>query len=456
MNLEKNTIIEASGGIVWKKKSGKYHIAVVKRKRYGDKWSLPKGKLNLNDNETWKEAAQREIQEEVGVNTRIIGYADTINYLANGIPKVVVFWHMQETGDSTTKLDPEVVDIKWITPNEAAKILDYREQRELVKDLKYPGKKMSFALTIINALFKKAKIKFVKSHKRERIENELKVLEYELGFLKRTDKIENYRPIYQELEQLAVFAKNEVEDNQFDAAWKIYHLIRRLKYLTFDEIQLKKEIKILEIEADKLNDWRKKAVTKIFSEENGSVTNLEKSKLIRATRIRDEHYDNIYYKNSLSRGTINVLSIVLALFIIFLFAWANIYFDEKLGFNGMIENAEETIQQSFKLVPVSIGVFLFGVVGGCISSLFHIRDSSKTTRLPELINNIYFTLTRVFIGGVSAVIILIFLESEFSQLLLSEISIRPSSIYTYLSIAFAAGFTERLLLNAVTAVVGKE
>jgi len=51
---------------------------------------------------------------------------------------------------------------------------------------------------------------------------------------------------------------------------------------------------------------------------------------------------------------------------------------------------------------------------------------------------------------------MIYLESDFSELLFKDISLRPNSIYAYLSIAFIAGFTERLLLKAVASVVGKE
>lgn len=176
-----NLVIKASGGIVWKKISGKYHIAVVNRDRYGNKWSLPKGKLE--ENESWKEAAQREIKEEVGVTTQVIGFADTITYSANETPKVVVFWHMLATGTSTAKHDPEVVMIDWLTPNEALGILDYEEEQELVRDLQYPGKKGFFAFTFIYGLFKRVKIKPRKSTKKVRIENELKIFECELDFL---------------------------------------------------------------------------------------------------------------------------------------------------------------------------------------------------------------------------------------------------------------------------------
>jgi hypothetical protein len=288
-----------------------------------------------------------------------------------------------------------------------------------------------------------------------RIESELKILEFELGITKK-QKDEGHIIIYQELEQLVNLAQKEAFDNQVDTAWKIYKLIRRIKYLTFDETQLENEAKILQTEAEKLNEWRKKAVNKILADEKASPKKLNPSHLIHAARIKDEHYDNTYYKNKLSSSTILLLTSFLVICLGFLAIWLNSSFIESTNFNNLIENETENTPRSIKLQPVSVGVFLFGVLGACISSLFHLRDTSKTTRIPEMLNGKTFTLTRILIGGISALIILIYLESEFSELLFKHISIRPSSIYSYLSIAFIAGFTERLLLKAVTAVVGKE
>ena len=449
-----STIIKASGGIVWKKVSGEYRLAVVYRDRYGNEWSLPKGKLE--ESETWKECAQREVKEEVGVTTRILGFADTITYSANETPKVVVFWHMLATGTSTIPIDPETVKIKWLAPNEAVRILDYEDERDLVRDTKYPEKKGFFSITNLFADFRRLiERKFI-YNKIVRIESELKILEYELSVTKQQYNNEEHKLIYHGLEHLVNLAQKEVDDNQVDTAWKIYNLIRRIKYLTFDETQLENEAKILQNEAEKLNEWRKKAVNEIIADEKNSPKKLNPSHLIHAARIKDEHYDSAYYKNKLSSSTIRLLTIILLICLGLLSIWVNLNFEESTDLNNLIENGTKNTPRSIKLGPVSFGVFLFGVLGACISSLFHLRDTSKNTRIPEMLSGITFTLTRVLIGGISALIIMIYLESDFSELLFKDISLRPNSIYAYLSIAFIAGFTERLLLKAVASVVGKE
>ncbi len=106
-----NEVIYAAGGIVWKKVEDEHKIALVYRQRYGGKWSLPKGKLE--ENESWEAAAIREIEEELGIKVRILKYANTINYSADGIPKVVIFWHMIATGRTSESIDPEVVETGW-------------------------------------------------------------------------------------------------------------------------------------------------------------------------------------------------------------------------------------------------------------------------------------------------------------------------------------------------------
>ncbi|HEY5442907.1 MAG TPA: NUDIX domain-containing protein, partial [Pyrinomonadaceae bacterium] len=56
-------VIQAAGGLLWRKSDAGKQIALIHRPRYND-WALPKGKLEKG--EEWETAALREIEEETG------------------------------------------------------------------------------------------------------------------------------------------------------------------------------------------------------------------------------------------------------------------------------------------------------------------------------------------------------------------------------------------------------
>jgi len=124
------SVIQAAGGILWKKEGDQKKLAVVHRKRYKD-WSLPKGKVDKK--ETWKETALREVLEETGYEAKIKKYAGSISYLLEGKPKVVLFWHMKIKSEKKSKMNGEVDQVRWVTVEEAESLLDYPDELILIK-----------------------------------------------------------------------------------------------------------------------------------------------------------------------------------------------------------------------------------------------------------------------------------------------------------------------------------
>ena len=128
-------VIEAAGGLVWREVQGARKLAIVHRIRYGDEWALPKGKLKPN--ETWIQAAKREVCEEIGCEPeklKIESFAGGTIYLAKGVPKVVLFWNMLLGGGyQPRKTDPEVNQVKWLPVSEALELLLHSEERDLVR-----------------------------------------------------------------------------------------------------------------------------------------------------------------------------------------------------------------------------------------------------------------------------------------------------------------------------------
>ena len=128
-------MIFAAGGIVWKETLEGRKVALVHRSRYDD-WSLPKGKLK--ENESWEEAAIREVKEETGCDVRIIGFAGSTSYQAKGIPKIVLFFVMEAVRESALTDFSEVKEVLWLSPEEALKKLDYEAERALLSTASAP------------------------------------------------------------------------------------------------------------------------------------------------------------------------------------------------------------------------------------------------------------------------------------------------------------------------------
>ena len=78
-------VILAAGGVLYRPVGDSVEVALVQRPRYGDEWSLPKGKLEPG--ETFEQAAVREIQEETGCEAEIVGFVGAVDYYVKKRPR---------------------------------------------------------------------------------------------------------------------------------------------------------------------------------------------------------------------------------------------------------------------------------------------------------------------------------------------------------------------------------
>jgi 8-oxo-dGTP diphosphatase len=125
-------VVEAAGGVLWKETPAGRKLAIIHRQRYDD-WSLPKGKRKPG--ESWQETALREVQEETGCHATLGKFIGSASYIINhhATPKVVLFWHMHVSKKCGFQPNDEVDRIKWVSPTKALKILNYEDEREIVK-----------------------------------------------------------------------------------------------------------------------------------------------------------------------------------------------------------------------------------------------------------------------------------------------------------------------------------
>jgi 8-oxo-dGTP diphosphatase len=127
------TVVEAAGGVIWRKTSSGIKIAIIHRKRYND-WTLPKGKRESG--ESWQETALREAEEETGCPVSLGAFIGSTSYLVSNRPKVVLFWLMSTKSKRDCRLEPnnEVDCVKWVSPSSALKLLNYKDERAILRE----------------------------------------------------------------------------------------------------------------------------------------------------------------------------------------------------------------------------------------------------------------------------------------------------------------------------------
>jgi len=124
----------SSGGIVARKKGKAFYILLIKDS-YG-RWTWPKG--HIEKSEASKDAALREIQEEVGLNdVKILEKVGQTQYFYK-LKKVLrfktVFLYLCETNRVGLKIQAlEIDDAKWFTPKDALETVEYKGARQLLK-----------------------------------------------------------------------------------------------------------------------------------------------------------------------------------------------------------------------------------------------------------------------------------------------------------------------------------
>jgi 8-oxo-dGTP diphosphatase len=122
-------VVQAAGGLVVRRQAGQLQIVVVHRPVHQD-WSYPKGKLE--EGETFEDAAQREVLEETGLACALLRFLGHTEYVdRKGRPKVVAYWVMV-VEDGTFVPNEEVDELRWMTIAEAAPLLSYDRDRELL------------------------------------------------------------------------------------------------------------------------------------------------------------------------------------------------------------------------------------------------------------------------------------------------------------------------------------
>ena len=133
----RNTTATSAGGIVVRFEGDVPYLVVGSRRRDRDivTWTLPKG--TPHPGETREATAIREVGEETGLEVRITGPLDSIEYwfVQRGmrIHKTVHYFFMEPIGGDLARHDHEFEEVRWIRFDDAPHLLTFETERALVQ-----------------------------------------------------------------------------------------------------------------------------------------------------------------------------------------------------------------------------------------------------------------------------------------------------------------------------------
>lgn len=245
-----------------------------------------------------------------------------------------------------------------------------------------------------------------------------------------------------EANKLLLDAKKFLRLFKIDEAWKCFHTAQRQEIYGFNDQERFERVKILLSESGKIHNWRLIAIQDMLGDPNAVDYETPTAEtLVEATKLKDEHYNNIYYQNRLTRSLYKMLFLWLAVVIALLIWFINC-------------NTIASCRLPDHKIMIQ-GVILFGLLGAITSSILFTRQQSETSRITEIATNTFIVLSKIAVGVGFTIFIYFLLRSSFLDAI-NLFTFKLTTDIDYYTIAFLSGFTERLAQKAINIIIGNE
>jgi 8-oxo-dGTP pyrophosphatase MutT (NUDIX family) len=129
----------SAGGVVVRRVRGEWRLAAICPGGKENVWALPKGLIGKG--ESAAETAVREVEEETGVEARLVEKLGDIRYVyawrGERVFKVVSFFLLRyargRLGEIPEHFRHEVAETRWLPLAEAPRLLSYKGEREMAE-----------------------------------------------------------------------------------------------------------------------------------------------------------------------------------------------------------------------------------------------------------------------------------------------------------------------------------
>ncbi len=127
----------SAGGVAYRETDGRIEIAIILTNPER-RWQLPKGMIDAG--ETTEQAALREVREEAGVETDLIGPLEKTEYWFSAdrdgtrtrFHKFVHWFLMRYRSGNVEDHDHEVFEARWAAVEDALEMLVFKNERDVV------------------------------------------------------------------------------------------------------------------------------------------------------------------------------------------------------------------------------------------------------------------------------------------------------------------------------------
>jgi 8-oxo-dGTP pyrophosphatase MutT (NUDIX family) len=363
-------VIRAAGGIIQRTTPRGDEVMIVFRKRHQD-WTLPKGKVR--DDESFQDAALREVEEETGCSCRLGNYLGTISYADNGVPKVVMFWKMTVLQEKPVANNEEIAAAAWMQVPAAIQKLTHTQEKALLARVSNVPKAAPPAETppADNQGGPRRKKSIEDERVHARVLRECEAFRVELAFLERRSGQTDKSWAAAAHDQLANVIRC-LDSNDIEGALLCLHAARRFAMFGLNKGELVTRAHILREEAHKITSWRGDAMDSLLS---ASDEELTAERLAEAMRLRDEESTNQYYRNRLVGDHLRILLTICSLAVVAMLP--------LMLLSGRLR----------MLGPV----LLFGLLGSSFSACHSLMKGKNDSIIP----NVFVMLTPVLFGPVA-------------------------------------------------------